>query len=251
MYISTEAPLSTPRLVQLAGAINGRLAAGAAAAAAVTTDRVLAITCNDLEAQEHILRYQLPVAVARHDVGLVVVDSIAANFRAELDRPDVRKRVKTAATAAATAAETSGPALLARRGAELVAVAQDLRELARRHNLVVVVANQVSDRFAHALPDDVYSLDYQSRWFTGWPDAADALGAKVPALGLVWANRLAARFVLRRTDDGSGRIRRRIGVVFAGWAKAGEELEFEIWEGGVRSVEEKQGNQDAGPSIYA
>lgn len=254
VYISTEAPLSTPRLVQLAGALNSRLAPDPP----VSTDNVLAITCNDLETQEHILRFQLPVAVARHDVGLVIVDSIAANFRAELDRPAVNKRVKMSSQQ-----QQSGPAQLARRGGELVAVAQGLRELARRHNLVVVVANQVSDRFSRGGDqqdgdgdgddEDVYSLDFQSRWFTGWNEAVEPQGAKVPALGMVWANRLAARFVLRKADEDRG-LRRRIGVVFAGWAKGGEEMEFEIWEGGVRAVKEKEEEeeqeQDAGPSIY-
>ena len=242
IYISTEAPLSTPRLVQLAASINARLSLDPP----VTTDKVLSITCNDLETQEHILRYQLPVTIARYDVGLVIIDSIAANFRAEVDRPEANKRVKTMSS------PQSEQAQFARRGGELVAVAQNLRELARRHDLVVVVANQVSDRFWREGEDeDVYSLDYQSRWFTGWNEVVEMQGgAKVPALGMVWANRLAARIVLRKADEGR-RIRRRIGVVFAGWAKGGEEMDFEIWEGGVKAVKEKDDeDQGAGPSIY-
>ncbi|KAA8894980.1 P-loop containing nucleoside triphosphate hydrolase protein [Sphaerosporella brunnea] len=238
VYISTESPLSTPRLVQISRSLNSRLSPSPK----VSTDKVLSITCNDLETQEHILKYQLPTAVARHNIGLIVLDSIAANFRAELDRP-AQKRQRLEAES------NSGPALLARRGGELVRVAQGLRELARRHNLAVVVANQVSDRFSmdDAQEEDPWSLDYQSRWFTGWEGRA---GGKVPALGMVWANVLAARVVLRKADEDRGR-RRRVGVVFAGWAEGGREMDLDIWEGGVRAVkEEKEDGVDGVPNIY-
>ncbi|KAF8533980.1 P-loop containing nucleoside triphosphate hydrolase protein [Trichophaea hybrida] len=136
VYISTESPLSTPRLLQIASSLNTRFSPNPP----VSTDKVLSITCSDLETQDHILRYQLPVTVARHNIGVIVIDSIAANFRAEFDRPDA-KRVKTSGTG-------EGPAQMARRGGELVGVAQGLRELARRYKLAVVVANQ---RLGHGL----------------------------------------------------------------------------------------------------
>jgi DNA repair protein RAD57 len=229
VYISTEAPLSTPRLLQIAENINERLSPDPP----ISTDNVLSITCSDLETQEHILRYQLPIAVERHNVGLVVIDSIAANFRAELDRPDGGggKRVKV---------EQEGAANLARRGGELVQTAQGLRELARRYGVAVVCANQVSDRFAgDGREEDALSLDYQSRWFSGWGEGENA---KTPALGLVWANLLAGRVVLKRRGP-----RRFLTVAFAAWAEAEKEGEYEIWEGGVRSVIE---NQADGPSIH-
>lgn len=50
-------------------------------------DRIISIVTPDLESQDHILQYQLPVAVRRHNVGLVVLDSVAANYRAEFERP--------------------------------------------------------------------------------------------------------------------------------------------------------------------
>jgi DNA repair protein RAD57 len=239
VYISTEAPLSTPRLLQIADSLNTRFAPDPP----VSTDHVLSITCNDLETQEHILRYQLPTAVERYNIGVIVIDSIAANFRAELDRPSL-KRIKIEK-------DESGPALLARRGGELVAVAQGLRDLARRYKLAVVVANQVSDRFSADgdEEEDPWSLDYQSRWFTGWDGRT---GGKVPALGVVWANLLAGRVVLRKADEDRG-IRRRLGVVFAGWAEGGKEMDFEIWEGGVRGIDKEKDGEDAVdglPDIY-
>jgi DNA repair protein RAD57 len=54
-------------------------------------DRIISIVTPDLESQDHILRYQLPVAIRRHSIGLVVLDSVAANYRAEFERPGASK----------------------------------------------------------------------------------------------------------------------------------------------------------------
>lgn len=128
---------------------------------------------------------------------------------------------------------------MARRGKDLVVLAGTLRALAIKHNLAVVVANQVSDRFTHSSSNrETLSLDFQSRWFSGWGEDPDDGGeAKVPALGLVWANLLAGRIVVRRgVNEESGDWRRWVRVVFAAWARAGEECEFEIVEGGVKAL---------------
>lgn len=88
---------------------------------------MLSITAIDLETQDHILNYQLPVAIQRYNVGLVVIDSIAANYRAEH-------------------ASNSMQGLSARSG-ELAKLGHMLRNLAVREDVAIVVANQVSDRF--------------------------------------------------------------------------------------------------------
>lgn len=204
---------------------------------------MFSITCNDLESQDHIIRYQLPVFVARHNVGLIVLDSVAANFRVEFERPTTTLPAKRA-----RAEDESGPAQMARRGKDLVLLARTLRTLAVQHNLAVVVANQVSDRFSSSSGshDNVMGLDFQARWFTGWEqqqqqqqqsEELEKEEAKVPALGLVWANLLAARIVLRKSVlKESGEWRRCVKVVFAPWVRAGEECEFEIVESGVKAL---------------
>lgn len=92
----------------------------------------------DLEVQDHILTYQLPVAVRRHDVSLIVIDSITANFRAE--QP---------------ASEVAG---LSARSGELARLGQLLRTLAAREGVAVVVANQVSDRFDESTGGNLSSV---------------------------------------------------------------------------------------------
>ncbi|PHH81144.1 hypothetical protein CDD82_1287 [Ophiocordyceps australis] len=196
LYISTESALSTPRLAQLL-ACNASLAA---ARPRPSLDNILSTFVPDLESQDHILEYQVPVLLSRHEIGLVVVDSVAANYRAEFDRPVPLSN-------------------MAARTHDLVRLGALLRTLARRHNIAVVVANQVADRFASSAvsvpppstpltasaplaPDDSLALpalrlDHQQRWFTGWGDDAcfpDPL--KTPSLGLVWATQISCRLVL-------------------------------------------------------
>lgn len=81
----------------------------------------------DLESQDHILNYQLPVAIARYNVGLVVIDSITANFRAEHSSHDINS--------------------LSTRSGELAKLGHLLRNMAAKEDIAIVVANQVSDRF--------------------------------------------------------------------------------------------------------
>lgn len=124
LYISTEAPLSTKRLAQMLNSnpffkdLDKK----------PSLDRIMSTATPDLESQEHILQYQVPVQVERHNVGLIVLDSVAANYRAEYERGG------------------SLGSNMAARSADLIRMGQLLHDLARRHNLAVVVANQVMDR---------------------------------------------------------------------------------------------------------
>lgn len=227
IYISTEAVLSTTRLAQLLS--NHPALACLPAAEKPTLSRILSIKTPDLESQEHILRYQLPVAIKKHDVGLVVLDSVAANYRAEFDKEG---------------AGNGAAASMARRGTQLVQLGALLRELARTEGIAIVVANQVADRFTKApfnayssssssasnaasrttsansqghdamlqppplqpdqqplvLSPDPLSLDHQQAWFTGWGDSPyEQLHVqKTPSLGLVWTNQIACRIALKK-----------------------------------------------------
>ncbi|KAI9045018.1 putative DNA repair protein (Rad57) [Aspergillus affinis] len=125
IYISTEAPLSTPRLSQLLD--HNPYLSTLPRDEAPSLQNVLSINAMDLETQDHILNYQLPVAIGRYNVGLVVIDSITSNYRAEHT-------------------STSMQGLTTRSG-ELARLGQLLRNLAAKEDIAIVVANQVSDRF--------------------------------------------------------------------------------------------------------
>ncbi|KAB8263556.1 P-loop containing nucleoside triphosphate hydrolase protein [Aspergillus pseudonomiae] len=125
VYISTEAPLSTPRLSQLVS--SHPYLSTLPRDRAPTLENILSINAMDLESQDHILNYQLPVAIQRYNIGLVVIDSITSNYRAEH-----------------TAHNMLG---LSTRSGELTKLGQMLRNLAVQEDIAIVVANQVSDRF--------------------------------------------------------------------------------------------------------
>jgi len=170
-------------------------------------DAVMSIVTPDLESQDHIISFQVPVAIRQHGVRLIILDSVAANYRAEFDRPGAGSGQSTGAN-------------MAQRSSELVKLGQLLRDMAKEHNIAIVVANQVADRFSNevrptpnytratqssplarrggAVPsssmapmsslsgavftnqepssqfpigaEDPMSLDHQQRWFTGWGD---------------------------------------------------------------------------------
>ncbi|KAI8943752.1 hypothetical protein NX059_001729 [Plenodomus lindquistii] len=231
VYISTEAVLATTRLTQLLS--NHPTLASLHVDQRPSLSRILSIQTPDLESQEHILRYQLPVAIKKHNVGLVILDSVAANYRAEFEKKG----------------PNGAAASMAKRGTQLVQLGALLRGLARTEGIAVVVANQVADRFSKppsavssnavsrttstnsqgnvrtassnsqgsarehtpqpsnppsqleegiTLSPDPLALDHQQRWFTGWGDLQhEPLHTqKTPSLGLVWTNQLACRIAL-------------------------------------------------------
>lgn len=131
LYISTEAALSTKRLAQI---LNFHpLFKDMDSDTRPSLDRVISTGTPDLESQDHILQFQVPVEIARRNIGLVIIDSVTANYRAEYERGG---------------SHGSGGYNMGARSNELVRLGQLLHDLARRHNLAVVVSNQVSDRFS-------------------------------------------------------------------------------------------------------
>lgn len=135
IYISTEAALATTRLNQLLR--EHPLLSSLPKSSKPSLQRILSIQTPDLESQDHILRYQLPIAITRHNVGLIVIDSIAANYRAEFERPEGTSHGQ----------QRAGGLAMAQRSAQLVQLGSLLRKVARTHSVAIVVANQVADRF--------------------------------------------------------------------------------------------------------
>lgn len=150
IYISTEHPLATGRLSQLLE-YHPHLSS-LPADQAPSLANILSINAMDLETQDHILNYQLPVAIARYDVGLVVIDSITSNYRAEHS--------------------SNSMVALSTRSTELAKLGQLLRNLATKEDIAIVVANQVSDRF-----ETVETVGGDSTLRSGFPSALSQSGA--------------------------------------------------------------------------
>ncbi|KAI7221914.1 P-loop containing nucleoside triphosphate hydrolase protein [Hortaea werneckii] len=132
LYISTEAPLQTTRLNQLLER-HPKLAA-LPPEHRPSLSKIQSTRVHDLEAQDHILRFQVPALLSRpnNNIGLLVIDSIAANYRPEFDKGHARR----------TAAEA-----FAKRSQQVAQLGALLRDIARKYKIAVVVANQVADRF--------------------------------------------------------------------------------------------------------
>ncbi|KAK0867896.1 DNA repair protein rhp57 [Friedmanniomyces endolithicus] len=256
LYVSTEAPLPTLRLVQILEE-HPKLSA-LPSDERPTMARVQSAHIHDLEAQDHILRYQVPVVIKRHNVGLLVIDSIAANYRPEFDRGKAK----------GSAAES-----FVKRSNQVTELGALLRHIAEKYNIAVVTANQVADRFATVVEpasqvppsqqhtqksqptsppystthpattahgagterattspptlstDDPLSLDHQQRFFTGWGDDPHITNLKTPSLGLAWTNQLGARIALLKSP-----------VYAVKPYGPGEEPEIEGWERRLRVV---------------
>lgn len=144
LYISTEAPLSTRRLTQML--THNPILSSLSQDDKPSLDNIISTTTPDLESQEHILTYQVPVEVERRDVGLIVLDSVAANYRAEFDRTDGGGGGGNSSSIRGQGSNMGA------RSAELVRLGMLLRDLALTHNLAVVVSNQVADRFGVGSP---------------------------------------------------------------------------------------------------
>jgi hypothetical protein len=140
---------------------------------------------SDLETQDRMIFYQLPVLLSRHDVRLVIIDSISANLRGELtDRRDLGERAR-----------------------EICRTGIRLKQISDLHDVAIVCVNQVHDYFLEdALVRKVWEYDYQQRQFVDQ-------GCKSPALGLVWTNTINARIMLSRPRRQCyGSVRRTIAV---------------------------------------
>lgn len=125
IYISTEHPLSTPRLTQLLECHP--VLSTLPAEQAPSLQDILSINAMDLETQDHILNFHLPVAIERYNIGLVIIDSITSNYRAEHTSNSMQA--------------------LAKRSTQLSKLGHLLRNLAVKEDIAIVLANQVSDRF--------------------------------------------------------------------------------------------------------
>ncbi|KAJ5816049.1 DNA recombination and repair protein Rad51 C-terminal [Penicillium robsamsonii] len=125
IYISTEHPLSTPRLSQLLECHP--ILSTLPAEQAPSLQNILSINAMDLETQDHILNFHLPVAIERYNIGLVIIDSVTSNYRAEQPSNSIQA--------------------LTKRSSQLAKLGHLLRNLAVKEDIAIVLANQVSERF--------------------------------------------------------------------------------------------------------
>ncbi|CDO94859.1 unnamed protein product [Kluyveromyces dobzhanskii CBS 2104] len=152
VYITTEGDLPTKRLKGIIE--QSSLFRDDAGNTLVSQKKIFTVTCNDWANQEHVMTVQLPVLLERHpSINLVIIDSISHHLRVELESKTFKE---------------------SRGNRQIIdSMAGNLLSIAQKHNLAVVVANQVSDKLLPEKPirQDFKDYDYQLGWNIGWKNS--------------------------------------------------------------------------------
>ncbi|KAF8201566.1 P-loop containing nucleoside triphosphate hydrolase protein [Pholiota molesta] len=180
-YLTTSSKLPTARLLQIAET-NERLYSSSCSLSHVHT-----LATPTAALLQHVLSDMVPSFVEEHKskpggkpIKLLVIDALAELFHYN---------------------DKTTTSTLVQRSRDLTSISATLHELARVHNLAVLVLNEVIDSFnrPNHQQSDQPSLSYgfQSRWF----NTAEFFGerSKEATLGLVWANQVNTRIMLSRT----------------------------------------------------
>jgi DNA repair protein RAD57 len=226
VYLSTESGLATSRAIEMSTALREQYASKT-----VLPDNVLDgihfAEAGELDAQDHMLYYHLPrlLEVRSGKIGLLVMDSVAANYRAEFEGRGIARHSDTSGNEAQRRARGMG-----HRSKDLQRLSNHLRKLALEYKLAIVVINQVSDRMSEDEDHiDVMKLNHQSQWFNGW--TLEEHSPKVPALGLIWTNAVHVRLALKRKPLQG----RELTVVYSPFC-ASASMRYEISTAGIRHI---------------
>lgn len=161
-----------------------------------------------LEELDHVVSYQLPTLLSQGNTGLIVIDSITANFRGD---------------------DYGAAGGFYQRGFEIAAMGHKLQRIAMQYNIAVICINQVSDSFRDEVfpatqssppstatssyspftqSGSVMEHDYQAHFFASIRHRINTTEGQAPsyegdtknsALGLVWSNVVKTRIMLSRT----------------------------------------------------
>lgn len=121
-YICTESPFPAERLLEI-GVKRGM-------DPMEFMDRILVEYLFDLESFSHILHYQMPLLIREKNIRLVIIDSIAANFRHGLDDDENDQHQKAQS------------AFCVQK--ELWSIGQCLHQLVHDHQIPIICINQVT-----------------------------------------------------------------------------------------------------------
>ncbi|GMM29000.1 putative DNA-dependent ATPase [Martiniozyma asiatica (nom. inval.)] len=158
LYISTESQPPTERLEQMISHFSTWISDNGLSYSEtphlfphLDKIHVTAKPPTSLEEQEHVLNYQVPALLERNpNIKLLIVDSITHHLRVELNWQEQPAYVRNLCT--------------------------HLKNLAKRYNITVIIANQVTDKpisGIYAGDNDILwkmNSEYQLAWLEGWDD---------------------------------------------------------------------------------
>uniref|UniRef100_G3PKC9 DNA repair protein n=1 Tax=Gasterosteus aculeatus aculeatus TaxID=481459 RepID=G3PKC9_GASAC len=180
------------------------------------SDRIYIEHVADLDSLQVCLSRRVPLLLTRGLVRLLVVDSLAALFRSEFQAADWLERSK-----------------------QLLTFSSTLHHLSSRFTTPVLCINQVSSFFLTVVGS--FSCADVTDFLSSSDDSLGPLSSSVsPALGLLWANQVMVRLMMRRlqvtvAQGDQSSVLRRLEVVFAPHlARSGRDAA--VWREGVRGV---------------
>ncbi|KAJ3127030.1 hypothetical protein HK100_009973 [Physocladia obscura] len=198
------------------------------------TDNIHLTHVRDPATLIHIVQYMLPVLMTRHNIKLVVVDSVAATLRyasfAEDNLFDPNQKTT----------DNNNKSMHYSNSNLIVNLARVLKKIAADFNAVVVCINQVSAKFtspntlslvpiasgSNGLAERAFAID-ESAVSSGSSDAYFRTAQVQPALGLLWTCCVNTRICLAKESSLTSEIaglangirymvtRRRLRVVFS------------------------------------
>ncbi|KAH3683280.1 hypothetical protein WICPIJ_005749 [Wickerhamomyces pijperi] len=220
VYISTEGGnFQSERLLQMGADLKN----------------IFMINCHDLESQDHIINYQLPILLKQHtDIRLVIVDSISHHIRVELNPSQsnyFQDYVKT----------QNYISKLSKR----------LLSYIDTYNVTILLTNQISSKPVKKMVNSklkMLGFDYQLGWLVGL--SADETTAvqenivddiKIPTIGLNLWNSCNTRICLRKRY-GEVQTKRSI-ILYHETQPSGSpsnffnEIQFQITGNGLECIE--------------
>ncbi|KAJ3345922.1 DNA repair protein xrcc3, partial [Kappamyces sp. JEL0680] len=210
IYISTSSRFSISRLDQVFQSFRHPdwTASEVAAARQRFFSRIHIVHIRDLDTQTHILKYQIPQFMHEHNVRLVVIDSIAANFRANDDG----------------SLNPMDPG----RAKQIFETGEILRQLAVTYSAVILLVNEVSARF-----DRDVRIAHDTHG-TSFPLVEPSDGCSyVPALGVALSVIVNTRIRFHRSAAGD----RSMHIVYSPQAPSPSSCSFVLGERGIRGIE--------------
>lgn len=157
LYIPTESSLATSRLSDIIEHYSALLEMNGISRENKrffpTLDNVIttANVMSNLEEQDHILKYQLPVMLSKDpSIKMLVLDSLTHHVRAQLSWFEQVEYVRS--------------------------TCMYLKKLSKQYNITIIIANQVTDKPVRGLyygeNDILWKLntEYQLAWMNGWDD---------------------------------------------------------------------------------
>ncbi|KAJ2775278.1 DNA repair protein rhp57 [Coemansia nantahalensis] len=199
VYISTEGAFPAQRLASMIGPFvervcGGRCAVGRLADVGEVLRRIQVAELEDMETMFHALGYKVPALLSSGRVRLVIVDSIAAHLRFNMDGDtfdNPRQFYKE-------------------RSSQLMQMGAKFKRWADEYRCAFVCTNQVTDIIgdpgaggAEVRPLAPAHLDRASESGSGLSQAdsggefaAMSHSRKAPALGAVWANTINVRVMM-------------------------------------------------------